>query len=313
SWTQPVGEEERGFIDQLTERFSAQQLAAAYMRLRAANHSAPEELARPSDKPKPRPRDSFGPGVWFSVSAGRNKNVEPRWLLPLLCRMGDISKDDIGAIRIQPEETYVEILKASAPGFLAALGPDLALEDGMRVNQLEKAPDLARRDTGKPRGAPQRPHRGGSDRKPDHGRDSRPGQKADRKPFPKKERKPTIAEPYKAKAPAEKPAKAKPNPARNAQTKTSEKHGKSARKPSPKRPAGNAADPSQRFRPDGKPSRPGKPGRKPGKGSPDKPLGGKAGTGKPKGEDRKPTSHSKPRFAKGGDAVPRRGKGKPAR
>ncbi|MFY0690545.1 MAG: DEAD/DEAH box helicase [Paracoccaceae bacterium] len=313
SWTQPVRDEERGFIDQLTERFSAQQLAAAYMRLRAANHSAPEELARPSDKPEPRPREAFGPGVWFSVSAGRNRNVEPRWLLPLLCRMGDISKDDIGAIRIQPDETYVEILETSAAGFVAALGPDLALEDGMRVSQLEKAPDLARRDTGKPAGPAKKPHRGGPDRKRAYGKDSRPAPKPDQKPFPKKERKPTIAEPYKAKPPAEKPAKPKPAPARNAQAKAAEKQGKPERKAAPKRPAGNAADPSQRVGPGGKP------GRKPGKGASHKPRAGKTGAAKPKykskgdSEGGRPASRGKPRFAKGGDAVPRRGKGKPAR
>ena len=40
---------------------------------------------------------------------GRKQNAEPRWLIPMLCRHANLAKRDIGAIRMQPVETYVEI------------------------------------------------------------------------------------------------------------------------------------------------------------------------------------------------------------
>ncbi|TGV29279.1 ATP-dependent RNA helicase, partial [bacterium M00.F.Ca.ET.168.01.1.1] len=54
-------------------------------------------------------RDDFGYSVWFSLSVGRRQNAEPRWLIPMLCRTGGISKREIGAIKMQPEETFVQI------------------------------------------------------------------------------------------------------------------------------------------------------------------------------------------------------------
>ncbi|WP_144023295.1 DEAD/DEAH box helicase, partial [Brevirhabdus pacifica] len=116
AWQEPVAKDERAFVDRLTSEFAPEQLAAAYLRLYRSRVSAPEELS--DGKVETRPREAFGPGTWFSVSIGRDRNAEPRWLLPLLCRKGDITRDDIGAIRIQQRETYVEILTSSVPAFL---------------------------------------------------------------------------------------------------------------------------------------------------------------------------------------------------
>lgn len=165
AWNEPVGKDERGFVDRLVAEFQPEQLAAAYLRLYRSRVSAPEELS--TGKVEARPRESFGPGTWFSVSIGRDKNAEPRWLLPLLCRMGDITRDDIGAIRIQQRETFVEVLTTSVPGFLAAIGPSMQLEEGARLRQLDSAPDLAsppRAGGGKPR--PERDDRGSKGGKP---------------------------------------------------------------------------------------------------------------------------------------------------
>jgi ATP-dependent RNA helicase DeaD len=43
--------------------------------------------------------------VWFPVDIGRKRNAGPRWLLPLLCRAGDVTKAEIGAIRIFDRDT----------------------------------------------------------------------------------------------------------------------------------------------------------------------------------------------------------------
>jgi ATP-dependent RNA helicase DeaD len=36
------------------------------------------------------------------MNIGRRQNADPRWILPLLCRRGHITRNDIGAIRIGP-------------------------------------------------------------------------------------------------------------------------------------------------------------------------------------------------------------------
>src|SRR5690606_17618271 len=36
--------------------------------------------------------------VWFRMSIGHQKNADPKWLLPLICRRGHVTKNEIGAI-----------------------------------------------------------------------------------------------------------------------------------------------------------------------------------------------------------------------
>jgi ATP-dependent RNA helicase DeaD len=47
--------------------------------------------------------------VWFRVNVGRQHNADPRWLIPMICRRGNIEKADIGSIRILQFETRFEI------------------------------------------------------------------------------------------------------------------------------------------------------------------------------------------------------------
>jgi ATP-dependent RNA helicase DeaD len=167
AWSAPIPEDAAGFVSNLVEQFSPEQLATAFVNLYRARASAPEDLMDPGARGDEKPRGSFGPSVWFSVSAGRNDGAEPRTLLPMLCRLGDLTKDDIGAIRIQPSHSFVEILASSAPKFVNALGPDMKAEGGAVVTQLDSAPDLARgpkpsgdrrgpRFEGRPEGKPHR-------------------------------------------------------------------------------------------------------------------------------------------------------------
>jgi len=59
--------------------------------------------------------------VWFRLDVGRNKNADPKWLIPLICRLGGISKPQIGAIRTFPEETRFEIAKTHEKAFRDAV------------------------------------------------------------------------------------------------------------------------------------------------------------------------------------------------
>jgi ATP-dependent RNA helicase DeaD len=53
------------------------------------------------------------------MPVGRRKNADPKWLLPLICRRGVVTKQDIGSIRIFDSETVFEIAEDLAESFLA--------------------------------------------------------------------------------------------------------------------------------------------------------------------------------------------------
>ena len=169
-WLEPLNEGEEDFVARITATYSAEQIAGAYLRLFYSKHSAPEELPDPDVRPERKrdasPRKTFGPSSWLKLSVGANERAEARWLLPTLCKAGDITRDDIGAIRVQADETYVELLSAALPGFLKALGPDAALDGGAKVVVMDKAPDLA----AMPRVAPP-PREDRGERKPHRGAD----------------------------------------------------------------------------------------------------------------------------------------------
>ncbi|RUV30753.1 DEAD/DEAH box helicase, partial [Mesorhizobium sp. M5C.F.Ca.IN.020.32.2.1] len=170
AFSEPVKEEERGFINALLEQHGPEQVAAAFVRLCRSSRSAPEDLLdvapfTPSgDKftrrdEAPGRRDDFGDSVWFSLSVGRRQNAEPRWLIPMLCRTGGISKREIGAIKMQPEETFVQIAADWADRFLQAIGPDRKLQNNIAVKRLDGTPDLSRAGYQEPR-PDKKPHRG---------------------------------------------------------------------------------------------------------------------------------------------------------
>ncbi|MDP9414022.1 MAG: DEAD/DEAH box helicase [Pseudomonadota bacterium] len=135
----------------LSER-SAEELAAALVRAHRARMPAPEELLDQGSGPAPRtegPRAGFEDTVWFRMDIGRRHNADPRWLLPLLCRRGHITKNEIGAIRIAASETLFEIPRAAAARFAAALkrtaGGDPEGEGGIRIEPVAGTPREAAR------------------------------------------------------------------------------------------------------------------------------------------------------------------------
>ncbi|TKB06560.1 MAG: DEAD/DEAH box helicase [Mesorhizobium sp.] len=167
---EPIKDEERDFAAALLERHGAELVAAAFVRLCRDSRSAPEDLldvapfALSKEKAArrdeaPGRRDEFGDSVWFSLSVGRRQNAEPRWLIPMLCRTGNISKREIGAIKMQPEETFVQIAADWADRFLAAIGPDRKLQGSIAVKRLDGTPDLSRAGY-QPLKPDKKPHRG---------------------------------------------------------------------------------------------------------------------------------------------------------
>ncbi len=70
----------------------------------------------------PRPtRDDGRPMVWFRLNIGRERNADPKWVLPLICKAGGITKAEIGAIRIHDRDTRFQVLATEAEAFAEAV------------------------------------------------------------------------------------------------------------------------------------------------------------------------------------------------
>ncbi|GAN67853.1 DEAD/DEAH box helicase [Acetobacter orleanensis] len=149
-------------ITKLTAAHSADQLAAALIAMWRANLPEPTSvrvISPGSVKKAPRERtrrddedgESRGPrepGTWFRLSVGREDRADPKWLVPMLCRLGGIRKQDIGAIRIQPDHTLVEIAQDKAERFQScAAGADA---DEITVEPSAPPRGGASRDSGRP-------------------------------------------------------------------------------------------------------------------------------------------------------------------
>lgn len=152
---QPVetDEEDLALAKRLLAERSPEDIAAALVRAHRARMPAPEDMpersAAPTRSDGPRsegprpdgPRPGFEDTVWFRMSIGRRQNADPRWLLPLLCRRGHITKRDIGAIRIGTNETLFEIPRVGAERFVAALKHTAGTDpDGAADIRIEPAP-----------------------------------------------------------------------------------------------------------------------------------------------------------------------------
>ncbi len=137
--TEESAAEDLVLADALLERRGPRDIAAAFIRMCRRQLPAPEELEegprderpnRPREhksahkehrahKPEGAPRENREPrgaspndmsnGVWFRLNVGRGRNADPKWLLPEICRQGELTKKDIGAIRVFEMETLFQV------------------------------------------------------------------------------------------------------------------------------------------------------------------------------------------------------------
>ncbi|MBI1260402.1 MAG: DEAD/DEAH box helicase [Rhizobiales bacterium] len=160
-------EEDQTLARALLEVKSPEEIAIAFAKLYSATLPAAEEMLdapfsdpRPNDRgdrgdrgerrePKERPnRNAMENGVWFKMTVGRQQNAEPRWLLPLICRRGHVTKKEIGSIKILDRESRVEIAGHIADRFEESVNR-VDIEDGSihftRMKGNEPAPKSAPR------------------------------------------------------------------------------------------------------------------------------------------------------------------------
>jgi ATP-dependent RNA helicase DeaD len=188
--TEPAAEEDLALAKSLMEARTAEEIAVALVRLRRERMPSPEDLFedRPfTERPRgerpergerfERPERGDRPErlapdevVWFRLAIGRSKNADPKWLIPLICRQGHVTKKDIGQIKIFENETKFEISREVEARFSQAIsGPT---EEGLRI---QPAPAPGPRDaTAPPRGGPGKRPGGPPARRGNDERDARP-------------------------------------------------------------------------------------------------------------------------------------------
>lgn len=136
--TEETNEEDLAMARALLSGRDAETIAAAFVRAYRARLPEPEELFAPGfarNLPGPKPergerprrereerttRPDDEPMAWFRINIGRQGNADPRWLIPLLCRRGHVTKKEIGTIRIMDRETKFGIAERVASRFASA-------------------------------------------------------------------------------------------------------------------------------------------------------------------------------------------------
>ncbi|MCU6454405.1 DEAD/DEAH box helicase [Sphingomonas sp. A2-49] len=120
-------DEDRELATRLMAEKSAEDIAAALVHAHRALMPQAEDLldsaapgAGQTDRTQGH-RPGFDDTVWFRMDIGRRQNADPRWLLPLICRRGHITKAEIGAIRINPNDTLFEVPRTVADRVLASV------------------------------------------------------------------------------------------------------------------------------------------------------------------------------------------------
>ncbi|MBC2670661.1 DEAD/DEAH box helicase [Novosphingobium piscinae] len=141
-----VAEEDQALAQRLLAEKSPEEIAAALVQAHRARLPAPEDLLADDAAQAPRgPRPGFEDTQWFRLNVGRSQNADPRWILPLLCRRGHVSRQDIGAIRIAARETLFEVPRTLAARFADAVRRTAEGDDGVEIVALDGKPrEMAR-------------------------------------------------------------------------------------------------------------------------------------------------------------------------
>jgi ATP-dependent RNA helicase DeaD len=164
----PEGDE-RADAEALLATHEPLAVAAALLRLHRRQLPPAEAISQPwqeGDAAAPvrlaRTPSAEGEFVPFRVAVGRQHRADPKWILPLLCRLGGVTKQDVGAIRIFDGDTRVEIRREVSDAFAEAV-VDLPANEP-RISRAGDGPMPPRPAYKKP--FSRKPGQG----KPDHGK-----------------------------------------------------------------------------------------------------------------------------------------------
>ncbi|MGL4406234.1 MAG: helicase-related protein, partial [Notoacmeibacter sp.] len=159
--------QEREFVAELLNQVGPHRIAAAFLRQQMASRPVPEELiplnfeytaktrssrdGRPDGENAPmrewvrEPRGERGPdmegGVWFTISLGRKQRADPKFLLPMICNAGKVTKRDVGSIKIEDTKTRFEISAGKAASYAQQIKQPGSLERGIIIVPAGELPE----------------------------------------------------------------------------------------------------------------------------------------------------------------------------
>ena len=67
---------------------------------------------------------------------GMGRNADPRWLLPILCRRGEVDRRQIGRIEVRDDETRFEVSRAAASHFRRAAARPDKKDPNVRITEV---------------------------------------------------------------------------------------------------------------------------------------------------------------------------------
>ncbi len=178
--TEAPSDDELEMARLLLAQRTAEQLGAALVKLYRSRLPAIEDVIDPGVGPELRePREAPGRhaparvpkttaarfpegAAWFRLDIGRKKNADPKWLLPMLCRKGNITRQDIGVIRIFDHETQFEV----AEGVAAEFSANMRRPGGepVKIDRLKDPPGGARSPSPAAKASPKPKHRAKDER-----------------------------------------------------------------------------------------------------------------------------------------------------
>lgn len=148
-----VSEEDLLVARSLLTRHAPELLVAGLVKGRRSALPPPEDLieATPAPRFENPQRERFGEAPWFAMNLGRRRNADPRWILPLICRRGGVTRADVGAIRVFEDETAFQIAPEAAEAFLERASEPT--EDKVRIWARVSASEARRAQKAAPRTA----------------------------------------------------------------------------------------------------------------------------------------------------------------
>jgi ATP-dependent RNA helicase DeaD len=115
------------------------------------SHEKSPQDDRPRDAARLPRGGEMENGVWFKITVGRERKADPKWLLPEICRQGEITKKDIGAIRVYERETRFEVASDVAERFTGLVAA--RKKGGVRIFPAPDGPSVDTADKGPSRDA----------------------------------------------------------------------------------------------------------------------------------------------------------------
>jgi ATP-dependent RNA helicase DeaD len=167
AWSEEPSQDTLAVARALLAEHSAEAIAAVLVRRHWDALPAPEDLldgrggraaperaerARPGEAAPKARHERLEDTVWFRMNIGRQRNADPRWLVPLICRRGHVTNREIGSIRIFDRETRFEIARAAADRFATVIRRSDSEDEDIRIEAIrtEERPRKPARRFNKP-------------------------------------------------------------------------------------------------------------------------------------------------------------------